>query len=140
MLILETSKWRAAGEARVEGAPHTVPAPPCSPARLEDQERGRREPGDECRPHHCVQSHINGRPEAGGPLSPGPGRLLACGPREMRAELLAALLAVVLVPSAQAVWLGRGMATHSSTLAGGISWTGSLPGYSLWGYRVGHDW
>ncbi|XP_044782475.1 epididymal-specific lipocalin-6 isoform X2 [Bubalus bubalis] len=107
MLILETSKWRAAGEARVEGAPHTVPAPPCSPARLEDQERGRREPGDECRPHHCVQSHINGRPEAGGPLSPGPGRLLACGPREMRAVLLAALLAVVLVPSAQAVWLGR---------------------------------
>ncbi|XP_061290164.1 epididymal-specific lipocalin-6 isoform X3 [Bos javanicus] len=82
MLILETSKWRAAGQAGVEGALHTVPAPPCSLAQLEDKERGRREPGNERRPQHCVQSHINGHPEAGGLLSPGPGRSLACGPRE----------------------------------------------------------
>ena len=82
MLILETSKWRAAGQAGVERALHTVPAPPCSLAQLEDKERGRREPGNERRPQHCVQSHINGNPEAGGLFSPGPGRSLACGPRE----------------------------------------------------------
>ena len=53
MLILQTSKWRASGEAAVhegvcvEGALHTVPAPPCSPVRLEGEERGRRQPGGE---------------------------------------------------------------------------------------------
>ena len=32
------------------------------------------------------------------------------------------------------------MATHSSTVAWKIPWTGSLVGYSPWGRRVGHDW
>lgn len=48
--------------------------------------RARREAGGSLavssRPQHCVQSHINGCPEAGGLLIPGPGRSLVCGPRE----------------------------------------------------------
>lgn len=88
MLILEASKWRALEKpgwhegVRVEGAPHTV-QPLLAPRR---GWRMRREAGGSLamssRPQHCVQSHINGRPEEEGRLSPGPGRLLVCGPRE----------------------------------------------------------
>ena len=36
--------------------------------------------------------------------------------------------------------LEKGMATHSSTLAGKSHGQRSLVGYSPWGQRVGHDW
>uniref|UniRef100_A0A8C2NV13 Lipocalin/cytosolic fatty-acid binding domain-containing protein n=1 Tax=Capra hircus TaxID=9925 RepID=A0A8C2NV13_CAPHI len=85
MLILEASKWRALEKpgwhegVRVEGAPHTV-QPLLAPRR---GWRMRREAGGSLamssRPQHCVQSHINGRPEEEGRLSPGPGRLLLMG-------------------------------------------------------------
>lgn len=55
---------------------------------------------------HCVQSHINGRPEEEGLLSPGRAGCWRVDLARMRAALLAALLAVVSVPSARAVWLG----------------------------------
>ena len=35
--------------------------------------------------------------------------------------------------------LEKGMATYSSIRAWRISWTEDLVGYSLWGFRVGHN-
>lgn len=88
MLILEASKWRALEKpgwhegVHVAGAPHTV-QPLLAPRRGWRMRRGAGGSlAMSSRPQHCVQSHINGRPEEEGLLSPGPGRLLACGPRE----------------------------------------------------------
>lgn len=70
---LEKLGWHEG--VRVEGALHTVPAPPCSPARLEGEERGRRQPGGE-QPPTALRSESYKRVSRGRRAAhPGPGQV-----------------------------------------------------------------